>query len=122
MFKPPDNWDELKTFSEIFKNLIEALAVIGGLFGLWKWLLERKDRATDILLQLEQEFRKPEIMKGRQCIEEIERYRRLIPLSQVHPYLVVGRSRRHDFGPRFVRGSFGLGAFPPPFFCDAEFA
>jgi hypothetical protein len=75
MFKPPDNWDELKTFSEIFKNLIEALAVIGGLFGLWKWLLERKDRATDILLQLEQEFRKPEIMKGRQCIEEIERYR-----------------------------------------------
>ena len=47
---------------------------------------------------------------------------RLIPLYQVHPYLVVGRSRRHDFGPRFVRGSFGLGAFPPPFFCDAEFA
>jgi hypothetical protein len=55
MFKLPDSWEEWKTVSEIFKNIIEALAVIGGVAWLLKWLDERKDRATGILLQLERE-------------------------------------------------------------------
>jgi hypothetical protein len=57
-------------------------------------------------------------------IEEIKtgENTRLIPLSQVRPYLVVGRSRRHDFGPRFARRPIRLAAFPPPFFCDAALA
>lgn len=79
MFDPLDNWETLKTFSEVIKKLLEklleALAVIGGLAALWKWLIERKDRATDILLKLETEFRDKEVMQGRQCIEDDERYR-----------------------------------------------
>lgn len=70
----PDDWEHAKTVSEIVKNAVEALAIIGGLIGLWKWLAERRDRATDILLKLESEFCKPEIMKGRLCIEDDERY------------------------------------------------
>ena len=74
MFQPLDNWDDLKTFSEIFKNLFEALAVLGGVGVLWKYLVERKDRATDILLRLEKEFCKKKVMQGRQCIEDDGRY------------------------------------------------
>jgi len=48
--------------------------------------------------------------------------RRLIPLSQVRPYLAAGRSRRHDFGSRFARRPIRLAAFPPPSFSDAGLA
>jgi hypothetical protein len=54
----------LKTFSEISRNLIESLAVLGGVAALWKYLNERKDRATDILLKLENEFCKKKVMQG----------------------------------------------------------
>lgn len=74
MFEPLDNWDDLKTFSEIFKNLFEALAVLGGAVAVSKYLVERKDRAADILLQLEHEFCKKKVMQGRQCIEDDGRY------------------------------------------------
>jgi hypothetical protein len=75
MFKLPEYWEGVKTLSEIFKNIVEALAVIGGVSALWKWLAERKDRATDILFELEREFSsKPEIVQGKECIEEDERY------------------------------------------------
>ena len=74
MFNLPDNLEDLNTLSETVKNLVEALALIGAAFALWKWLVERKDRAADILLKLEQKFCEPEIMRGKQCIEQDERY------------------------------------------------
>jgi len=92
MFKLPDNLEELKTSSEIFKNLFEGLAVMLGVAGLWKWLAERKDRATDILLQLERKFCEPEIVQGRQCIEDKERYDLI--KDRLKQYVVESRAER----------------------------
>jgi hypothetical protein len=93
MFKPPDNWDELKTFSEIVKNLLEALAVVGGVLAFWKWLAERNDRAADILLKLEEDFCTPEIVQGKHCIEDNERYDLIKDqLRQYAAGLLPGRS------------------------------
>jgi hypothetical protein len=74
MIEPLDTWEKMKNLSEIIKNLLEALAVIGGVAALWKWLVERKDRATDILLKLETEFRDDKVMRGRLCIEDDRLY------------------------------------------------
>jgi len=59
-----------KTFSDIAKNAFEVFAVFGGLFALRKWLAERNDRATDILLKLEQQFQKDNLEKGRLYLED----------------------------------------------------
>ncbi len=66
--------EDWKSLSEIIKNGAEILVILGGLFALWKWLAERKDRSTDILLKLEQEFQKAELVKGRLYIEDDVRY------------------------------------------------
>jgi hypothetical protein len=74
----PDNWESWKALSEIIKNSIEAVAVIGvvigGSFALVRWFAERNDRATTILLELERKFCERAIMKGREYVEDGGRY------------------------------------------------
>jgi NAD-dependent deacetylase len=64
------NWTKLQELSEILKNFAEVLAIIGGVFALWKWLYERHDRSTDVLLELAKKFGEPECVQGRTLIED----------------------------------------------------
>jgi len=47
---------DLKDYSEILKNVGQTLAYLGGAFVLWRWIRERNDRATDILMKLDEQF------------------------------------------------------------------
>lgn len=59
-----------KEWSETVKNAIEGLALIAAAFGVCKWLDERRNRAADVLLSLDKEFKKNAILKGRQAVED----------------------------------------------------
>jgi hypothetical protein len=62
-----------KEWSEIVKNVVEALAVVAGAFAIVQWVTERGDRATDILFQLADKFQK--VNAGKQLIDDSEKYR-----------------------------------------------
>ncbi len=50
------------------KPILECAAIVAGLVAIVKWLRERSDRATDVLLQLEQAFEK--CKAGRSLFED----------------------------------------------------
>src|SRR2546428_722954 len=62
---PATYWKEI---SEIVKNVVEVLAIFGGLFAWRKWLRERHDRAIDVLAELEDKFTKQELSKARSLV------------------------------------------------------
>jgi hypothetical protein len=64
-----------KDWSETVKNVVESVAVLGGLFAVIKWVNERRDRATDILFQLMDKFEKAKT--GKQMIDDNSEYRKI---------------------------------------------
>jgi hypothetical protein len=58
-----------KDVSEIAKNVAEALAVLGAAGALYNWAVARRNRATDILLALDQLFSRPEVIAARKLLE-----------------------------------------------------
>ena len=58
-----------KDWSETVKNVIAALAFLVAAFGVFKWLDERRNRSTDVLLMLEKEFQHEKVMLGRGMVE-----------------------------------------------------
>jgi len=65
--------NSLRTLAETLKPILECLAIIAGSFALIKWLRERNNRATDVLLKLEEEFDK-KCEHGRPLIEHDWKY------------------------------------------------
>jgi len=59
-----------KEWSETVKNAVESLAVVAAAFGICKWLDERRNRATDVLLALDKEFKEAPVMAGRTFVED----------------------------------------------------
>jgi len=74
--------ERLKQISEIAKNTAEALAIVGGAFALWQWLFERYDRATDVLIDLEEKFNERQSVRGRTLIEDDVEYGKVVRLMQ----------------------------------------
>lgn len=64
------NHYEGKEWSETVKNVIESLALVAAAFGVCKWLDERRNRSTDVLWNLEKEFKRDKIMAGRNLVED----------------------------------------------------
>lgn len=59
-----------REWSETVKNAVQSLAIVAAAFGICKWLEERRNRATDVLLALDKEFKKKPVMDGRKCVED----------------------------------------------------
>jgi NAD-dependent protein deacetylases, SIR2 family len=72
-FPKPTGLELLSHLAEQFEPILKTLAVAGGAFALWKWVKERNNRATDVLLELEEQFEK-KCKKGRPLIEHDWRY------------------------------------------------
>src|ERR1700677_1334340 len=53
--------DRAKDWSDVVKNVVESGAVLAGVFAIIKWVNERRDRATDVLLRLEGRFQLPTV-------------------------------------------------------------
>lgn len=66
-----DHWKDL---SEIAKNCVEVLGLLGGLFFLYQWIYARRDRATEVLLQLDRLFTAPDMVQARQLVEDDQQY------------------------------------------------
>ena len=66
--------------SETVKNFAEVAAISAGGFALYKWVFERYDRATDVLLELEKKFNEPECLLGRALIEDDVAYGNIVGL------------------------------------------
>jgi NAD-dependent deacetylase len=73
MFEMPlADW---KTVAETASNFAQALGIVGAIFFYVSWRVARRDRATDILFQLETRFADPQIQKGRALVEDDDCYR-----------------------------------------------
>jgi hypothetical protein len=66
---------EFFKFADDAKPAVECAALIFGAFGLRKFLLERTDRATDVLLELETHFEK--CKEGREYVSVQSKYDQL---------------------------------------------
>jgi NAD-dependent deacetylase len=71
---PPTPLEHWKSISEVASNFAQALAVLGGIFFLVKWLRERSDRTTEILLRLENRFNAAKVLEGRRAIDHDGKY------------------------------------------------
>ena len=49
----------------------------GGIFLLYKWIYSRRDRGTDLLIQLDTQFKTKEMSDGRQLIEDNRKWAKL---------------------------------------------
>src|SRR6266480_6029454 len=76
------DWTKLHEVSEVVKNFAEALAIFGGVFALLKWLSERHDRSTDVLLELTTQFDQQECIQGRTLIDDDVAYGKIV--SRLH--------------------------------------
>jgi len=54
--------------------ILQCVAFLLGIFALYKWSRERNDRATDVLLKLEEHFNVERVRKGRFVVEDINQY------------------------------------------------
>ena len=63
-----------KEVSEIVLNAAQVLAYAAGVFVLYKYVTERRDRATEVLLQLEKNFNMRSVRKGRMLVEDDKAY------------------------------------------------
>jgi len=62
--------DQGKDWSETVKNVVESLAVLAAAFAAFKWLDERRNRATDVLMKLDEMFRNGDVLNGRELVEK----------------------------------------------------
>lgn len=58
-----------KDWSETVKNVVESGAVLAAVFAVIKWVNERRDRATEVLLKLDENFQKDAVVKGKDSLE-----------------------------------------------------
>ena len=65
---------DLSLFANDLKPILECIAFVVGAGALIKWFVERDDRATDVLLKLEEHFNEPQVRKGRQLVEDPQKY------------------------------------------------
>ena len=72
----PTNLENWKTSSEIVKNIAQVIVFAGGVFALLKWLYERRDRATEVLLSLDEKFSAERLSTRRNRIKPIMRWHR----------------------------------------------
>ena len=72
---PTDPWTHYQTVSEVYKNWIQVVGVIGAVFIYYKWLFERRDRSTQVLFELETRFSGEQIQKGAGLVEHDNAYR-----------------------------------------------
>ena len=68
----------VQTIGEHLKPALECLAILAGALALIKWIRERNDRATDVLLQLEKDFWTG-CKAGRAAIEDRDVYKEVAP-------------------------------------------
>ncbi len=59
--------------AELLKPILECLAIVLGGAALLKWMQERDDRASDVLLKLEEEF-ETKCKNGRPLLEDEDKY------------------------------------------------
>jgi hypothetical protein len=59
--------DKGKDWSETIKNVVESAALLAAAFAVIQWVNERRDRSTDILLKLDEQFRN--LGEGRLLVE-----------------------------------------------------
>jgi hypothetical protein len=64
---------------ELLKNIVEIFAVVAAPWVLYVWTRKRKDRAADVLLKLEDSFRRPRVRLGRRSVESDIHYEKLKP-------------------------------------------
>lgn len=66
-----DWWKEVDwhTASETAANLTQTVAVLGGIFVIYKWMAARRDRSTEVLFELENRFLDPRIQAGCKVLE-----------------------------------------------------
>lgn len=77
---PLAQWKEI---ADLTKTVLESIAILAGSLALIKWLRERHDRATDVLLQLETRFQDPELQKGCRILEDETEYERTAPILEM---------------------------------------
>jgi hypothetical protein len=70
---------ELATVASRLQPILECIAIVVAGFALFKWLRERSDRASDVLLSLEAEFEK-KCQPGRRLLENTSLYRTVSPI------------------------------------------
>jgi NAD-dependent deacetylase len=83
---------ELKDISEVVRNFGQGLALVGGIVVLITWLYARRDRSTEVLLRLENEFGRAEIRRGRELIESDAAYR------EIRRNIIYAITREDEFG------------------------
>lgn len=71
---------QLKTWSEIAANWAQVATLASAIFVSIKWIRERNDRSTQVLLELDKRFNAKEVRKGRAVIEDDSEYAQLAPL------------------------------------------
>ena len=87
----------LQATTEIIKNLVETVAVIGGGAAIIGWLYTRKDRAASVLLELEERFNNPTILNARGMLEDEAMYK---PLDSAIQANLSGRETDNETGAR----------------------
>ncbi|MBI5368798.1 MAG: hypothetical protein HZA54_17310 [Planctomycetes bacterium] len=68
---------DVLTYINIVKGVVETIAILVGGLAAYKWFIERRDRATDVLFLLYDRFDK--LSEGRDDIEEDSRYEMVKP-------------------------------------------
>jgi NAD-dependent deacetylase len=61
--------------SEICKNGVQILGVVGAVFLYYKWVYERRDRSTHVLFELEDRFANTDVQNGAFQIEDNHAYK-----------------------------------------------
>lgn len=61
-------------WSELLANVAQALVLVAGVWVWFRWRRERGDRATTILLELEDRFSKSDVARGRELLDDPEQY------------------------------------------------
>jgi len=64
---PGINLEAAKNFADITQNIAASLGVLGGVAVAVKWVYDRHDRATDMLIQLNERFVHPDLSAGKAC-------------------------------------------------------
>lgn len=61
-------------WSELLANMVQALALVAGGWVWFRWMRERGDRATTILLELEDRFSQSDIARARELLDDARSY------------------------------------------------
>ena len=80
-------------WAETVKNVVESGAALAAALAIVKWVTERRDRATEVLLKLEERFSEKEVVKARDCIDDQKKYD--IAREELSKSIREGQAYRH---------------------------